>query len=155
MLAGGGEVLLRLITVHYVPSGLQIVGTPILIEQVVGMFPDIDSDDRFWAFHNRAILVSGGSDLEVPFINHQPRPTAAESAGAGGLELFLERIKATESRINGVSQVPFRSTARVWADNFPKEGMVRVPARIVPNHGANRLGNLIEIGTKLIDRLGG
>src|SRR5258708_20463177 len=136
-----------MIPVHYVPPGLQIVGTPILIEQVVGMFPDIDSDDRFLALHNRAILVSGGSDLKFPFINHQPCPTAADSAGAGGLDLFVERIKVAESGINGVSQLPFRSTPRVWADDFPNETMVRFPPRIVPDHGANPLSSLLTITT--------
>ena len=46
-LAGGGEVLFRLVPIHRVPPGLQIVGSPILIEKVIGVFPDIDTEDRF------------------------------------------------------------------------------------------------------------
>src|SRR5205809_1227051 len=53
------------IPVDYVPPGIEIVGTTILVLEVVGMLPYIVSHDRVETIHQRAVLVGGGNDLKL------------------------------------------------------------------------------------------
>src|SRR5438045_4651249 len=68
--------------VHHVPPGSQVVGTAVLIFQIVGVLPHIDPHHRELAFHNRAILVGGGDDIELAgAILYKTSPTGAEARG--------------------------------------------------------------------------
>jgi hypothetical protein len=43
-LLGGVEVFLRLIPVNDIPPGFEIIGSPVLVEQIIRVFPNVDSD---------------------------------------------------------------------------------------------------------------
>ena len=51
--------------VHHVPPGVQIVGTLVLILQIIRVLPHIDAHDRGLAGHVRAVLVGAREDLEA------------------------------------------------------------------------------------------
>src|SRR5262249_35440124 len=96
--------------VHDAPERLEVIGAAILVFEVVGMFPDIATEDRF-AFgagdrfaHERVVLIGGGDDFQLAIVYDQPGPTAAESAHTGGFELFLESVETVERGFNIVSQ---------------------------------------------------
>ena len=46
LLLGVGEILFHLGPVDYVPPGGEIIGPAILILQVVGVFPDVHTEER-------------------------------------------------------------------------------------------------------------
>src|SRR5262245_20894491 len=77
----------HLIPVDHVPPGLEVVGAAVLVVEVVGVLPDIDAEDRELALHERAILVGGAEDLEMPAIDDEPAPAAAEALGAGVVDV--------------------------------------------------------------------
>src|SRR5205823_14605631 len=73
--------------VHHVPPGIDVVGTLVLIFQVVGMLPDVDAEDGRLAVHEGAILVRRAEDLQLAVGEDEPGPAAAEAADAGLLDL--------------------------------------------------------------------
>jgi len=44
-LVGGDVTFLRLAEVNYTPNGLEVIGPDILVLQVVGVLPDVHSND--------------------------------------------------------------------------------------------------------------
>ena len=53
------EVLAHGVPVDHVPPGREIVRAPVLVEQIVGVLPDVDTEDRGLALHIWAVLVGG------------------------------------------------------------------------------------------------
>jgi len=45
------------VPVERVPPGCDVVGSPVLIFEIIGMFPDVKTEERGLAFHDRAILI--------------------------------------------------------------------------------------------------
>ena len=45
------------VPVQRVPPGCDVVGSPVLIFEIIGMFPDVKTEERGLAFHDRAILI--------------------------------------------------------------------------------------------------
>src|SRR5437879_4093467 len=39
--------------IDHVPPGLEVVGSAVLVFQIIGMFPHVRPEDRFVAFHDR------------------------------------------------------------------------------------------------------
>src|SRR4051794_21054526 len=90
-------VLRDFVPIDHVPPRLDVIGPPVLVIEIVGMLPDIDSEKRGVAFHQRAVLVRGRSHLELSaLVLDQPGPAAPETFGARVSELFLERVEAAE-----------------------------------------------------------
>src|SRR5260370_37529010 len=54
------------VPMHHVPPSFDVVGPPILVVEIIGVFPNILSQDRGVAVHQRAILVWCGYNLELP-----------------------------------------------------------------------------------------
>src|ERR1022692_301125 len=59
LLLGRCKPLVDLGPVHHVPPCFQVLGTQVLIFQVIGMLPDVVAEDRVQALGQRRILVSG------------------------------------------------------------------------------------------------
>ena len=98
------EALFDFLPVHHVPPGGHVFRPAILILQVVGVLPDIEAHHGILAFHQRAVLIGGGSDLELAAVVQQPCPAGAEARGARGVELLLELIEAAECAVDGLGQ---------------------------------------------------
>lgn len=51
------EVLAHHVPINDLPPGREIVRAPVLVEQVVGVLPDVDAENRGLAFHIGTVLV--------------------------------------------------------------------------------------------------
>src|SRR5205085_2682628 len=73
------EVLRRLVPVHRIPPGLEVVGPAVLVLQVIGVLPHIDADHGLCAEPDRRVLVRGRDQLQllVP-VDDEPGPAGAE-----------------------------------------------------------------------------
>ena len=74
-LADGGETLVDLIPIDDAEKRGHIVGTAVLIIQVVGMFPHINAHDRGQAIGKRAVLICGGDHSQATALFDEPSPT--------------------------------------------------------------------------------
>src|SRR4051794_30893631 len=90
------EPLVHRVPVDDVPPCGQVVGAAVLVLQVVRVLPHVDAEDRLLAFHQRAVLVGGALDHQLPAGVDQPRPAAAEALGAGVVHLRLELVEVAE-----------------------------------------------------------
>src|ERR1700730_16465805 len=92
---GGGIAFGDLVPVHHVPPCLEIIGTPILIHQIVGVFPYVVAHQRALAVHERRVLVglADERELAVP-CDGDEHPTRSEHARAGRVELVLKLVES-------------------------------------------------------------
>ena len=59
LLTYGVESFLNFGPVHGVPPGSNVFGPAVLVLEIVGVFPNVESQDRVFAFGNGTILVGG------------------------------------------------------------------------------------------------
>src|SRR6266478_5492789 len=71
-----------LVPVDDVPPGGEVVGTAVLVLEVVGVLPDVDAEQRHVVVHQRRVLVRGRLDREAGAVPDQPRPARAEPLDA-------------------------------------------------------------------------
>src|SRR4026209_1215665 len=71
------------VPVDDVPPRLEVVGTPVLVVEVVGVLPDVDAEDRRLAVHHRRVLVGRGLHGQAGAVPDEPRPAGAETPDAG------------------------------------------------------------------------
>src|SRR5450631_4504160 len=91
------EQLVDIFPVHQMlDKRLEIIRTAVAIIDVVGMLPDVAAEDRRAAMHQRAFAVGGLGDFELAVLHREPAPAGAELADAGGGEIGLEFLEATE-----------------------------------------------------------
>src|SRR5512133_2828134 len=87
------KLLLNKIPIDQGPESLDVIRAPILVIEVIRVFPNIQPKDGGVTFHIRTVLVSGGVDLQLLVaIQNEPCPTRAKAGGGGGSEFFLEHI---------------------------------------------------------------
>ena len=91
-------ILADLGPVDHVEEGLDVIGPAILVIEVVGVFPDIETEDgRAGAIddagtHARVVLVGCRTDAQLAVVDAQPRPAGSEPRGTGGAERLLEFV---------------------------------------------------------------
>src|SRR6478736_1072352 len=69
------------VPVDDVPDRLEVRRALVLVLQVVGVFPDIDAENRRTAaVHERAVLVRRADDCQLAILNDQPGPAGAKAA---------------------------------------------------------------------------
>src|SRR3974390_2754850 len=91
------EVLAHCIPVYDVPNCFQIFRPPILVLEVVRVFPNVDTQQRLQPVHYRTVLICRRSNFQTArFVNHQPGPAAAESARTSSLNLLFELVETAE-----------------------------------------------------------
>ena len=105
------EALFDLRPVDHVPPGSDVIRPTILVLEIVGMLPHVAAENRGLAAHERGVLVGRALDGDGAAISGQPGPPAAETAGAGLGELFLELREAAERRADRIGQGPDGSLA--------------------------------------------
>ena len=80
------QLLIDFLPVDYVPPGGDVVRPAILIFQIIGVLPNVQPKDRFLSFHDGAVLIRGGCDLEFAepsFKSHaQPEPNRDDAAAS-------------------------------------------------------------------------
>src|SRR5438132_13232511 len=68
-------------------EGVDVIGTPVLVVEVIGMFPDVDAEKGGSPLREGAVLVGGALDDQLPLVRRQPRPAASKPAHRGLGEL--------------------------------------------------------------------
>src|SRR3954469_25383107 len=66
--------------IDHVPPSVDVVRTPVLIFQVVGVLPHVDAEHDFLAFHDRAVLIGTALDRELVAAADHPCPAASKPA---------------------------------------------------------------------------
>lgn len=76
------------------PDGTQVVGTAILIVEIVGVLPDIDSEEGHTATSDGRTGIRGLLDVDITsLIGREPEPARAEDLTTRLLKVRLEGIK--------------------------------------------------------------
>ena len=143
-LLGGRETAGDFSPIDYVPKRGHVVGTTVLVVEVVGMFPHIQAENRGATFGQGRVLIGATFEDELSLVDGQPRPAAAESGRGRIGEFFLEVVQATEFGIDGLGQLASRSaTAAVSGrrQNRPEQRVIRVTAAVVANNRADGFWN--------------
>src|SRR5690606_8199235 len=149
-----GVLLRDGVPVHDVPPRLDVVGTAVLVVQVVGVLPDVEAEDRGVAVHDRRVLVGRRVALQLAAaIDDQPGPAGAEAAGGLLLEPLLELLEAAEGAVDRLAQLAAGLTAAVRAHDLPEEVVVDVPAAVVADGRAGLLGDGVQIAEELLGAL--
>ena len=60
-----GRSSLRPFPVHHVPERVDVVRAAVLVVQIVRVLPDIETEDRLVAEHDRRVLVRGRADVQL------------------------------------------------------------------------------------------
>ena len=66
------------IPVNHIEKRLNILRSSILIFQIIGMFPDIQPQQGYFALSQRTVLVWGGDNSQIIIIQYQPCPAASK-----------------------------------------------------------------------------
>lgn len=96
LLVGLGEAVGDSLPVDDVPDGVEVVGTDVLVLEVVGVLPDINSQKGDQSGSGlEGILVGGGGDLKTLelLVVAQPTPSGTLNSGSLGVELGDELVK--------------------------------------------------------------
>src|SRR5215216_2504641 len=146
---------LSFLPVDHVPPRLYVLGTPVLVLQVIGVFPHVQANDRSLAFHERAVPVRGGIYGEGSIgVRYEPSPSRSKQGSRccrrspSLLELF-KGAKGGVYRFSKLSGGLSTSLTR-WSHDLPEHGVVRVLPAVVPDRPPNILGHGVEVGDELI-----
>src|SRR5437016_631157 len=136
-----------------VPPGIDVVGSAILILEVIGVLPHVHSEDDLLPFHQWTVLVRAALDRQLVAGRNDPRPSAAKPADAGLLELFLELVEAAKRRRDGFGDGAGRRPAGTGAHHLPKHRVVGVSASVVAHGSSDVLRHAVDIAEQLFDAL--
>ena len=87
------KLLVHEVPVYQVPPGRNIIRTPVLILQVVGVLPHINAKKRQLSIRDRRILVGRRENFELSIFCREPRPAAAKTLYRSVVELLLELVE--------------------------------------------------------------
>ena len=145
-----------------IPESLEVIRAAVLVVEVVGVLPDVDTNDGFalgtgdGLAHEGRVLIGGGDDLELlRGSDDEPGPATAKTSEAGGFELGLEFVKAAELLVDGLGEGSGGGSAFIGTKEFPEEGMVGMTAAIVAYGATDGFRHGSEIGDEGFDRLRG
>src|SRR4026208_2305792 len=116
-----------------VPPCRDVVGTAVLVLQVVGVLPDVEPENRLLAVHDRVVLVGRALDRQLAAVVDQPGPPAAEAADTCLRELLLERVESAKRRLDRVRQRAGRLAARIRRHLLPERGGSPAAPAVVPD----------------------
>src|ERR1700721_4877864 len=75
---------------------LEIVRAAIAIIDVIGVLPDVATEDRRGAMNQRALAIGRLGDFKLAVLDRKPAPARTELANAGGGEVGLEFLQPAE-----------------------------------------------------------
>src|SRR5690606_22237236 len=100
---------------------------------------------RLLAFHDRIVLVGRALDGQLATRLDQPRPSAAEPAGARLVELFLESVETAEGRGDGLANRAGRRATLTRPHDLPEHRVIDVSAAVVAHGRTDVVGHRREI----------
>src|SRR5437764_5784622 len=119
------QVLPDKIPVHeMVEKGLDEIGPPVLVIEIVGVLPDIAGQEGRLPERDRVDPVQGVRDLEFTLVGDEPGPAAAELIDRGLLELLLELVHVAEIALEGLREVACWRAAAIRLQAVPEEIVV-------------------------------
>src|SRR5215469_7026451 len=149
LLFAGSVVFRYFIPVDHFPEGPEIIGTFVLVFEIVGVFPNVDTQDwctlDFGYIHQWVVLVGGRTDLQLAVLDDQPGPAAAKTGETGGIEFLFEGIEASKGRMDIIGQLARRSAARIGRQDLPEKAVVPVTAGVIPYRRADRTRFLYQL----------
>lgn len=126
--------------------GLEVIGAFILIFQIVGVFPNVDPQQRDMTGGERGVLIGGGGhgDGFFGWIEDEPDPTGAEDF-ASFVEVFGHGgISRPEGGTEGVFEVAGR-LGGCGGEGIPEQIVVKVATAVIANSGADFFGHGLQI----------
>src|SRR5919201_4383233 len=136
------KALVDLVPVNNVPPRRQVLGTPIVVFQIVGVLPTVVAHDREQPVRKGIVLVGSGDDLKLAAIGAgKPHPTAAEQLGTCVVKLLLKGIEAAESFLDRVGDFAARLAATFGFHDAPEHAVIYMPPAVVANSNANIFRN--------------
>src|SRR3954465_3677131 len=136
-----GESLLHFLPIDHVPPRRDVIRPLVLVLQVVGVLPHIESHDRLLTFHQRVVLVRRAGDREFAALVDQPHPARSEASHAGRAELLAKFREVAERALDGRAEISPRLPACVGTHNLPEHRVVPVATTVVSHRGSNCFGN--------------
>src|SRR5215831_19513349 len=104
--SGEREVLRCKIPVEeLVDYRLDMVGTEILVIEVVRVLPDVDREQRDLAARERQLGVGRRSHLELVVVQHEPGPAAPELLDRSVGEYALERVEPAKRGLQALTEL--------------------------------------------------
>src|SRR5215213_11448476 len=154
---GGPVPPLGLVPIDHFPPGPYVLGTPVLVLQVVGVLPHVEPYDGRLALHQGRVLVGRLLDRERAIgRGYKPHPAGPEDAPwcPHSCPLLLEVVEGTERRVYGRGQLSGRFAPALarWSHDLPEHRMVGVAASVVADGPSYVLWHGIYVGQKLLDR---
>lgn len=99
------EPLRHGLPVDDVPDGAEVFGLAVLVLQIVGVLPGINSQQRDQVASNRVLVCTGYKRQSAAvLVFGQPGPSAALNTGEGSVGLFLESREGPKVAVNGFLQ---------------------------------------------------
>lgn len=128
---GLGEAVSDSLPVDNVPDGVEVVGADVLVLEVVGVLPNINSQKGNQSSGGlKRILVGRGGDLKALelLVVAQPTPSGALNSSSLGVELGDELVKRAPGLLNLLEKIT-RGLGDLLVTRgqvLPKEGVVDV-----------------------------
>lgn len=136
----------HLVPVDNIPPIIKIVGSTVLISQIISVFPNIVAEDGIVARTNWIVLIWRGNDLELSLlIANEPHPTTAEAIAPCFVKLSTEVFKAAKGLINRLSNGSGWLSTSVRTHNLPKDGVIEMSSSVIANGLANIFWHLVEV----------
>src|SRR5437879_12840499 len=93
-----------------VEKGLDEIGPPVLVIEIVGVLPDIAGQEGRLPERDRVDAIQGVGDLELAFVRDKPSPAAAGLLGGRRLEVLLTFVKRAHIGSTRTARVALRYT---------------------------------------------
>src|SRR5580698_846220 len=147
------EALVDFLPVDGGPPGGEVVGTLVLILQIIGVLPNVVPEDGMVALREGRVLVGGGSDFEFAAVPQEPAPAGAELLGCGLVELLLEGFEVAEVFADLLGDTACWLAAAAGLHDRPEHGVIDVAATIVAHGATNVFRNIIQIAKQVFSRV--
>jgi|SRR6516162_1739662 len=107
-----------------IEEGLYEIRPAVLVIEVIGVLPNIASEERCLPLGQRIDRVRRGGDLELAAFGDKPAPAAAKLADGCRLELLLELVEAAAITVDRLRDLSARRAAAIRLHAVPKESVV-------------------------------
>lgn len=132
-------------------ESLEILHSAILILQIVGVFPHVDSEERSASGGKWTVLVGRCFDFEFAVTQGQPGPTATEHFQGDGLKFLLQSVLGSKGAFDGFCEGTGGSVSLLLAETLPQQAMVIMPAAMIADIVADRLRDGIEVFKEILN----